>query len=405
MRVRDNAMKFTYTGRDRTGKTVNGDIEGNDRLSAASKLRARGIQVSKLEKGGAIGTRTKVNVKPMMLMMMTRQLATLLRAGVPIVTSIHSIATQMEEEGLRNVMENVEQGIQNGLSLSKSLQAQRGTFSEMYVNIVFAGESGGVLPEVLSRLADLIEKDEKIRSEVKSALRYPFIVLGALILAFLFLVNFVVPRFAGMFKQFRIELPLPTRILIFLSDSMEKYWVWMILGAALIGFAFYKYKKSPGGKRTLDAIALKMPAIGPLIVKFNMARFSSLLSTLIKSGVPIVSCLNIVRNTVDNEPLKEDIDIIIRRVEAGEGIHVTMQESHIFPNLMANMVEIGEKSGSIDEMLVMISEHYELETHYAVKAMTALIEPVMTVSAGGMVLGLALAIFLPMWDIIKAART
>ena len=145
--------------------------------------------------------------------------------------------------------------------------------------------------------------------------------------------------------------------------------------------------------------------MGPLIVKFSMARFASLLATLIRSGVPILACLNIVRNTVENVIIKEDIDMIIKRVEAGEGIYVTMQESQVFPNLMANMVEIGEKSGAIDEMLVMISDHYEMETHYAVKGMTSLIEPVMTIAAGSMILGLALAIFLPMWDIVKAART
>ncbi|MBN1521570.1 MAG: type II secretion system F family protein [Candidatus Aureabacteria bacterium] len=398
-------MKFSYVGKDRTGKNVSGTIDGSDRLSAAAKLRARGIQVANLTRGGEIKTSRGIRkVKPMMLMMMTRQLSTLLRAGVPIVTAIHSIVTQIEDEDLQSVMQNVESGVKNGLSLSKSLAGQRGVFSELYVNIVFAGESGGVLPEVLARLADLIERDEKIRTEVKAALRYPFMVIGALIFAFLFLVNFVVPKFAMMFRQFKIELPLPTRILIALSDLMENYWMWMLGGAAVLGFAFYRYKKTPGGKRRIDNFSLKLPAIGPLIVKFNMARFASLLSTLIKSGVPIVTCLNIVRNTVENEIIKEDVDLIIKRVESGEGIYVTMLESSVFPNLMANMVEIGEKSGAIDEMLVMISDHYEMETHYAVKGMTALIEPVMTVTAGTMVLGLALAIFLPMWDIVKAAR-
>jgi type II secretory pathway component PulF len=207
-----------------------------------------------------------------------------------------------------------------------------------------------------------------------------------------------------MFKQFKIELPLPTRILILISDLIGKNWPWLLVGTAAVGFAFYRYKRSAAGKKQIDTLMLKAPVMGPLIVKFNMTRFSSLLSTLIKSGVPIMSCLNIVRNTVDNEIIKQDIDMIIKRVEAGEGIYLAMQDSRTFPVLMTNMVEIGEKSGAIDDMLNMVSDHYEMETEYAVKAMTSLIEPMMTVGAGSMVLGLALAIFMPMWDIVKAAR-
>ena len=399
--------KFSYTGRDRAGKPVSGVVDAGNKNAASSSLRARGIVVTKIDKstGGGINLfKGKVKIPPMLLMMMTRQLSTLLRAGVPIVTSIHSLTTQMEDEGLRDVLQSVENGIQNGLSLSKSLQAQKGVFNDLYVNIVFAGESGGVLPEVLSRLADLIERDEKIRAEVKGALRYPFIVVGALIAAFLFLVNFVVPKFADMFKQFKIDLPLPTKVLIFLSDFMDKYWIGMLVATVALAYGFFRFKRTAGGKRLLDSLALKLPVMGPLIIKFSMTRFSSLLSTLIRSGVPIVSCLKIVRNTIENTIVKEDVEIIIKRVESGEGIYLTMQESVVFPMLMANMVEIGEKSGAIDEMLVMIAEHYEMETHYAVKGMTALIEPVMTVCTGSMVLGLALAIFVPMWDIVKAAR-
>jgi MSHA biogenesis protein MshG len=397
-------MQFTYTGKDRAGKAVSGAVEGNDRMSAAAKLRARGIQVNKMNRAEVPSVSGRAKIKPMLLMMMTRQLATLLKAGVPIVTAIHSIASQAEEEALHSILSNVEKAIQEGSPLSKALQVQKGTFSELYVNIVFAGESGGVLPEVLTRLADLTERDEKIRSEVKSALRYPFMVLGALILAFLFLVKFVVPKFTGMFKQFKIELPLPTQILILISDLLGKYWPWLLVGTVAVVFAFYRYKKSAVGKKQIDTLMLKAPVMGPLIIKFNMSRFASLLSTLIKSGVPIMSCLNIVRNTVDNEIIKEDIDMIIKRVEAGEGIYLAMQDSKTFPVLMTNMVEIGEKSGAIDDMLNMVSDHYEMETHYAVKAMTSLIEPMMTVGAGTMVLGLALAIFMPMWDIVKAAR-
>jgi type II secretory pathway component PulF len=398
-------VKFVFTGKERSGKSISGQLEAKNRTAAISLLRTKGISAANIEQVSSGGFfKPKVRIKPMLLMMMTRQLATLLKAGVPIVNSIKSLASQMESEDLRKVMQGVEQGIQNGLSLSRSLQAQKGVFSELYVNIVFAGESGGVLPEVLLRLADLIEKDEKIKSEVKSALRYPAFVVGALVLAFLFLVNFVVPNFAKMFKQFQIDLPLPTKVLIAMSDFMGKYWMWMLGAAVVLVFVFVKFKRSASGRRQMNVLSLKMPVIGPLIIKFNMARFASLLSTLIKSGVPIVSCLNIVKNTVDNEVIKDDINLMIRRVESGEGIYMTMNESKVFPKLMSNMVEIGEKSGSVDEMLIMVSDHYEMETHYAVKGLTAMIEPVMTVATGAMVLGLALAIFLPMWDIIKAAR-
>ncbi|MCK5708414.1 MAG: type II secretion system F family protein [Candidatus Aureabacteria bacterium] len=401
-------MKFSYTGK-KGGRTVKGTIDAPDRKGASNKLRAQGVSVNNLTKASALSGDLKLfggkaKIKPMMLMMMTRQLATLLKAGVPILTSVHSLVTQTEDEALQKVLHNVELGIQNGLSLSKSLATQKGIFSDLYVNIVFAGESGGALPEILTRLADLIERDNKIAAEVKSAFRYPFIVLGALVCAFIFLVNFVVPKFTAMFKQFRLELPLPTRVLITISELMGAYWGWMILITVSLIFAFVKFKKTDTGKRLIDIIFLKLPVMGTLTIKFSMARFASLLSTLIKSGVPIVSCLKIVKNTIENSMIKKDIEIMIKRVESGEGIYTTMKESPYFPTLMANMVEIGEKSGSIDEMLNMISDHYEMETHYAVKALTSMIEPVMTICAGSMILGVALAIFVPMWDIVKAAR-
>jgi type II secretory pathway component PulF len=207
-----------------------------------------------------------------------------------------------------------------------------------------------------------------------------------------------------MFGRFRMDLPLPTKILIFLSNTMKAYWWGYLIGAAALFWGFRAFKKSAYGSLLLARLQLKLPIVGELVIKFNMARFANLMSTLIRSGVPVLNCIEIIKKTIDNQVIEAEFGKIKARVESGAPIHQYMQESSIFPPMLTQMVQIGEESGSLDEMLSTVASHFEMETRYTVKSLTGLIEPMMTVVTGIMVLGLALGIFLPMWDMTKMTR-
>lgn len=397
---------FMYKVKSRDGRILENSIEAETVDIARRKLIQKGMKVLSIEVGQAqslnIGGSKKV--KPMDIMMMTKQLATLLKAGVPILTSIQTLAKQIEHPTLLEAIKKIDRAISGGLPLSKALSEHPKIFDDMYTNVVIAGEVGGVLPEVLAKLADLIEKDNEISSEVRSALRYPGFVVMGLIGAFLFLINFVVPRFADLFSRFEMELPVPTQILIWIAKSLREYYALYALVLAGIFFGFKAFKKTPGGKRFIDGLLLRLPVIGPLTLKFCMTRFAYLMATLIKSGVPAVNCLDIVRKTINNKIIEEEFIKVRKSVESGSPIHDYMAKSKIFPPLLSNMIEIGEESGALEEMLSTVGSHYEMETRYSVKSLTGMIEPIMTILTGAMVLTMALAIFMPMWDMMKIAR-
>jgi type II secretory pathway component PulF len=397
---------FKYKGRTATGAAKEASVEAGSLEAARRILKRQGIRVTALEEATQKESVDphKAKVKPLEIMMFTRQLATMIKAGVPILTSVRSIRQQVESATLAAILERVDNSITGGKPLSQALTGYPNAFTELYVNIVIAGEIGGVLPEVLTRLANLIERDHEITSEVKGALRYPTYVTVALVGAFVFLINFVVPKFSAMFKKFDLDLPLPTRILMAISDSMQAYWFVYSVSAISIFIAWRYFKKSTLGKSLLDRLVLKLPIVGKVTLKYSMARFASLMSTLIRSGVPALNCLDIVRKTMENTVIEKEFQKVRNRVESGSPIHDYMKESPVIPPLMTNMIKIGEDSGSLESMLDTIAEHYEMETRYAVKTLTGLIEPVMTVVTGCMVLTLALAIFMPMWDMMKAAR-
>lgn len=390
------------------GKTINDKIEAPNPAVVAEKLERQGympLQV-KREKGRSLNANifgSAPRVKTDDVIVFTRQAVTLLRAGVPLLQALNALADQTENATLRETIEQIASDIEGGQSFSEALSRHPKTFHGMYVNSIRAGEMGGALDDVMGRMADLMEYDRETRARIKSAMRYPIMVLVSLVIAFIALMLLVVPRFIDMFQQLGVELPLPTRILILLHHIIANYWYAALGGLMLLFIAFKAWVKTANGRLHWDHIKLKIPVFGQLILKSSMSRFTRMFETLNRSGLPILQTLEIVSRVVGNAVVGKEIQKAILGVRKGEGIALPLKQSKLFPPMVIRMISIGEQSGSLDEMLENISRHYDMEVDYAVKNLTSMIEPMLTVVLGVIVLFLALAIFLPMWDLTRIA--
>ena len=345
-------------------------------------------------KGKKISSVEKINF--------TKQLVTLLKAGVPIISCLEALAEQTTSEDFKRVLDQVKDDVESGSSFSDALGKHPKLFDDLYVNSVKAGEAGGVLDQVLERIGSLMAYEAEIKQKVKGAIRYPIIVIVGIVIGFALLMTMVVPRFKDIFDQAGVELPLPTRILLGISAFMQAYW-FVIVGAVFgifIGFRFYI--QTPVGRKNWDAVKLKIPVFGKLFLKTAMSRFAHMFETLNKSGLPILQTMSIVSKTIGNVIIGEEIDKVGQGIEKGKGIARPLQESKLFPPLVVRMIAVGEQSGSLDEMLKNVSDHYDNEVNYLIENLVGMIEPILTVTIGAMILLLALGIFLPMWDMMQA---
>jgi type II secretory pathway component PulF len=402
---------FAYKARDERGLLVQGSIEAPTQRDAMTQLDAMGyIPVSAKETGAKSATSVDdfllrfQRVKFDDLIFFTRQLRTVVRSGIPIVAGLRALAEQTTNQRLRKAIGVVAQDIDKGFSFSDALARHKGIFSEIYVSMVRSGETSGSLEEVLERLSALLEFQMKTKETIKSAMRYPIFVVSTLVGAFIILVNVVVPKFAPLFRSAKIALPLPTQILLLINDIFQKYLglSFIILAALVVGF--FLYKRTDTGRYTIDVIKLKTPLIGDIILKTSMSRFAFTLENLVSSGVPIMRTLDIVSRTVGNEFVAKKVLEISANIEKGKGISRPMKDAKIFPPLVIHLISTGEETGSLEDMLREISMHYDREVTYTVNRLSAYIEPLLTVGLAGMVLFLALAIFMPWWNIMGAMR-
>jgi type II secretory pathway component PulF len=338
------------------------------------------------------------------LIVFTKQLVTLLKAGVPLLSSLEAMVEQAENEALQEIIQKIYVDIESGLSFSAALGRHPKTFSELYVNSIKAGEMGGALDDVLERLALLMEHDQQTKSRIKSAVRYPIIVVVSLVLAFTALMLLVVPKFINLFEKLNVDLPLPTRLLIGFYTAVTSYWYLVIGGLVILAAAFFKFIKTEKGAYQWDMFKISVPVLGPLTLKTAMSRFTRMFETLNSSGLPILQTLEISAKTVGNLVVGKEIEKAAQGILQGQGIAGPLSQGKIFPPMVIKMISIGEQSGSLDEMLMNISSHYDTEVDYAVKNLTSMIEPILTVGVGVIVLFLALAIFMPMWDLTKLAQ-
>ncbi len=395
---------FQFRAINDNGQYIEDVIEASSTASVAEKLDSWGyvplkIKETKEDSSRLFGSKEKVKVDDVVLF--TRQLHTLLRAGVPLLASLEALMDQGTNVTFRDIVQDIYLTIEGGNSFSEALSKHPAVFPKLYVSSIKAGELSGQLDDVLGRMAEVLEHEKNTRDKLKSAMRYPIIVVIALVIAFVVLIVLVVPRFAAMFTQLGAQLPLPTRMLIATSKFLQHDLHFISLGLFLFYYGFKRYIKTSKGRLWWDTQILKLPIFGDLLMKNALSRFSKMFETLNRSGLPILQTLDIVAETVGNEKIGEEVRKISEGVQRGEGIARPMKRSKIFPTLVVRMVAIGEQSGSMEEMLSTISNHYDLEVDYAIKNMTSMIEPMLTVVLGAFILFLALSIFLPMWNVMS----
>jgi len=397
-------FEYKILGKNGVPRTETGDGPGKQEMLTVLENQGYMVLSIKEVKGGSGtgavkgGMKFGEKIKPEDISMFTDQLATLLKAGVPLVTSLEAIHGQVVNEKFKAVLYEIIGDVNSGYSLSVALQKHPKVFDNLYVRMIHAGEEAGVMDTVLERLTGLIEADIKLKREIKSAMRYPIIVLTVLILAFVGAMIFIVPAFMGMFDQMGANLPLPTRIMIATSEFMQAYW-WLL--AAILGGIFYGFRRfvnTEKGRLWFDGFRMRAPIFGDLTSKSSLARFAHMMRTLSQSGIQIVDAMKTVAETTGNAALEKDILEARKDVIRGNTIAESLRKSPYFSKLVIQMIDIGEQSGSLEQMMGSIAKQYDRDVDYSVKKLSSLIEPIMVMVITGFLLIFALGIFMPMWD-------
>jgi MSHA biogenesis protein MshG len=403
---------FAYEGRNARGELVKGVLEGASSGSIADQLFNTGITPIKIDETAAAAApgRTwqfqfgaqRVGLDDLMLL--CRQLHTLLKSGVPIIRALAGLREASSNPALANVLLDLRDNLEAGREMSVAMQRHPRAFSPFMVAVVRVGEMTGRLDEVFLRLYEFYAFEKNIRDKVAAALRYPSFVIAAIVAA-LFIINiFVNPAFAKLFAAFKAQLPLPTRILIGTSDFFVGYW-WLIVAGAVGGALLFRvYTKTAGGRYQWDRLKLRVPVVGELIHKATLARFTRSFALASRSGIPIVQALSVVANVVDNAFMEDRIAQMRNGIERGESILRTAATAGIFNSLVLQMIAVGEETGEIDAMMDDVANLYEREVTLEVESLAAKLEPILLLVMGGLVLILALGIFLPMWELASVAR-
>ncbi len=396
---------FKYTAKDADSKTVTGKIAADNKSSVVEELRKRKLIIISVEETKDSSTKKSAKkrggkkVKPDEIVIFTRQLSTMVDAGIPIMQCLSALAEQTEQPGFKSVLESVETDIKQGSSLSVSFGKHPRVFDTLFVNMIKVGETGGVLSAVLERISGYMEKSLKLQRKVKSALIYPAVVVSMAILITILLLVKVVPTFAGIYDSFDAELPAMTQLLIGTSDFLKKYLLFVVIGGGTLVFLLKKWHKTDKGAVIIDGRILKLPIFGPLLRKVAVSRFSRTLATLIQSGVPILESLDIVEKTIGNRVLELVIQEVKANVREGESIATPLEKSGVFPSMVTRMIAIGEKSGQMEKMLLKIAEFYDDQVDAAVEGLTSIIEPLI-IGVLGIVIGfIVIALFLPIMSI------
>jgi len=403
---------FAYQAIDESGKTISSVVEAESIEMANSILLARGyIPVDVTAEGGVSPQQTWMSIRARFspikapeLILFTKQFRTMLRAGVSIMKLLQVLEDQTENPNLKAIIASMSQDIQEGSSLYDAFRRHPRAFSNLYCGMVRAGESSGALPDVLDRLIYIIDHDNKIKSDIKAALSYPLIVLTFLIVAFVVLLTFVIPKFVKIFLNAGLQLPVTTKICILMYGYIASYWYLMIGGLIILGIGSNFYLRTESGKFILDSLLMRFPILGPLFIKAAMSRFASIFSILQSSGVAVLDSIKILSGTIGNVAIAREFDRIIELLEEGRGIAKPLESAKYFTPLVINMVAIGEESGNLEEMLKEISDHYDVELEYAMKKLTDAIGPLLTVGLAAVVGFFCLAIFLPMWDLVGVVK-
>jgi type IV pilus assembly protein PilC len=401
---------FAYSGRTRGGQTVSGERTADTMDAAVSALRreqilvtritpskARAESKAKTEKTGKTGK--KVSAKN--LAVFTRQFSVMIDAGLPLVQCLDILGSQEEDKNFAAVILQTRTDVESGASLADAMRKHPKSFDPLFTNMVAAGEAGGILDTILKRLATYIEKAVKLSGQVKSAMIYPVavIVIAAGVVGVILWK--VIPTFAALFSGLGADLPLPTRVVIALSDNLVRFFPFLIVGIGALAYGFRTYYATPKGKRVVDATMLKMPILGTILRKIAVARFCRTLSTLISSGVPILDGLEITAKTAGNSVVEDAVMVTRTSIERGETISVPLKDTNVFPPMVTQMIGVGEATGALDTMLAKIADFYEEEVDTAVAGLLTLLEPLMIAVLGIVVGGIVIAMYMPIFDLIS----
>src|SRR6266700_684702 len=392
---------FTYVARETgTGREIRNSLEAQTEQAAIAALLNRNLLVVSIqEKAGKKGKTAGGKVALADLVMFTRQLATMIDAGLAMVQSLQALAEQTTNKVMRDVIRDICTRVEGGDSFSEALQKHPKAFNRLYVCMVAAGEKGGLLAEILARLAVYLENAARLRKKVKSAMMYPTVVTVVAILITIFLLVKVVPVFGEIFKSFGAALPAPTQYLIYISNFVKTYIILVLAAMGGSVYGWFYFIKTPAGREFWDSRRIKLPVFGQIAHKICMARFTRTLASLIRSGVPILEVLGIVRNTVGNDVMEKAIRVAATDIERGESISGALGKHPIFPSMIIRMITAGEQTGKIDNMLERISDFLDEEIETTLSGLTALIEPILIVFLGVIVGGMVICMFLPIFQL------
>jgi type IV pilus assembly protein PilC len=399
---------WTWEGKTKTGETKRGEVEAPDEASVQQRLRAMALSNVKIRKKSMFAAGFKLpgigGISQKDLVIFTRQFATMIDAGLPLVQCLDILGTQLDNLAFREVLMKIKNKVESGSTLADALGDHPKVFDTLYVQLVAAGEIGGILDTILNRLAQYIEKNEKLKSKVKGAMVYPSVVLIVAVGVTVVLLLFVTPTFEKMFKDFGGAMPAPTQIVIDLSKWLQHNIIYMIVVLIGVIIGFRAYLNWPKGREQWDAFVIRTPIFGPLIRKVAVARFTRTLGTMISSGVPILDAMEVVAKTAGNSVVEKAIRYTKEKIEEGKTIVQPLAETKVFPPMVVQMIGVGEATGAMDQMLTKIADFYDDEVDAAVNALTSLIEPVMMVFLGGVVGGFLIAMYLPIFSIAGSIK-
>lgn len=397
------ATTYLWKGKTAAGEVIAGEMLAKSKNELMLNLRKRRVTLTSAKEksrglslpfGGMRGVSTKD------LAVFTRQFSTMINSGLPLVQCLDILARQSEKEHFRKIISSTMRDVESGATLADALSKHPNVYSELYVNMVEAGETGGVLDVILARLATYLEKMDSLKRKVRGAMTYPAVVCFVTIAATVFMLVFIIPTFAKLYSDFGGELPGPTRVVMAISSFLRTKW-WLLVGIILaLVFGIRRYYRSKAGRAKIDRLALSVPVFGPVLLKSSIARFTRTLGTLVSSGVPILEGLEITAKAAGNSVVREAVMKTRASISSGQTIAEPLKQSGIFPPMVVQMISVGEETGALDEMLSKIADFYDEEVDTAVEAMTSVIEPIMIVMMGGVVGGMVVAMYLPIFKLV-----
>ena len=393
---------FAYTARTLGGELKTATMDAASRDEVVAQLRRQKLIVVKIDEEKAKKRMGRIKTRDIVIF--TRQFATMINAGLPLVQALDILSRQSENKALQDVTRQVVYDVESGHTVADALRRHPKAFTDLYVNMVAAGEAGGILDTILLRLATFLEKNDALVGKVKSAMIYPAVIMSVAVVAIVVLLIFVIPVFQNMFASVNLSLPLPTRVVIGLSSFLKHYW-WLMGGGIWGGiFMLRQFYRTPTGKLRIDSFLLHMPVLGDLLRKSAVSRFTRTLGTLISSGVSILDGLEITAKTAGNQVIHNAIMESRASIAGGDTISAPLQKSNVFPPMVISMIAVGEQTGGLDEMLTKIADFYDTEVDTAVSGLLSLMEPIMIVFLGVIVGGMVVAMYLPIFDMINAVQ-